>query len=591
VRSFGGGMDVAKRASVDMSHRFLASVATALAVLVSLGACGSDEKLRAGGATGAGGASAGIGGGNGGNAGTTGGAGGAAGVGGTGGVGGGGAGGGGDGGPAPTWSYGTDCPKGVPSSVPADSPRILILAPNAYYPPSVPATEIPAAPTPLGPWIASELQAMLDADPAFEAPEVTGLTTEALDTSISGGGGRSLMNYFYLADGREARLSPLSEPWTYVVLLEQFDDADAYPELYFEGVRVLGCASRALGAEPVVLMPWSLDAGDVGLAVRGELGYRVANGTNSILAPAGYAWAAAQGSAAPVLGRDDGFVAAATLYSTLTGRDATKTGYHPAEISADQAAKLAGIAYDTVVAEAKKVHYQTAFHGVVEERTLSPGGELWFMDSGTSSEQIWFDRMNEIVPKAGLTPEGTQVGYTNPQKAFDDAGLTNAVPYFQKQQYQILFARDYWLDAATIQAGGAQSDLQVQIWDRHADSDGSDGLDAVNTMEGFSQYKYGQAESLGLSLIPYHLMFAKLKTMRPSIQLLSDGVHATYPVGYGLATMSLVSRTGIHASSDGLDSDTQLAKTLAEETIEQLASLSVTGSFVPDDPATRPSAH
>jgi hypothetical protein len=226
----------------------------------------------------------------------------------------------------------------------------------------------------------------------------------------------------------------------------------------------------------------------------------------------------------------------------------------------------------------------------VQRKTVPAGADFWFMDSGTSSEQIWFDRMNEILPKAGLTPNGTQIGYTNPTKTFDQAGLDNAIPYFQTQQYSVLFARDYSVDAATIAANGAQSDLQVQIWDRHADSDSSDGVDALDNMEPTLQYKYYQAKTFGLTLIPNHLMFSKLKTMRPSVQLLSDGTHATYPVGYGLATMSLVSRTGIHAPLDGLDSDTQLAATLAEETIRQLAALSVSGAFIPDDPSSRPKA-
>jgi hypothetical protein len=83
-------------------------------------------------------------------------------------------------------------------------------------------------------------------------------------------------------------------------------------------------------------------------------------------------------------------------------------------------------------------------------------------------------------------------------------------------------------------------------------------------------------------------MFSKLRTLRPSVQLLSDGTHATYPVGFGLATMSVVSRTGASVPTDGLDSDTQLASQLAEETIRQLSSLSVSGTFVQDDPRSRP---
>jgi hypothetical protein len=213
------------------------------------------------------------------------------------------------------------------------------------------------------------------------------------------------------------------------------------------------------------------------------------------------------------------------------------------------------------------------------------------MDSGTSSEQIWFDRMNEIVAKAGFAPQGTQIGAFNDNKSFDTTALASAVPYFEQQQYKVLFARAFEVDAAAIAAAGAQSDLQVQVWDRHYDTDLSDGALFVSEIANALAYTYTEAQQYGLALIPNHLMFAKLKTMRPSVQLLSDGTHVTYPVGYGLATMSVVSRTGIRPSTDGLDPDTQLAAQLGNETIRQLSALSISGGFVPDDPTKRPTAH
>lgn len=471
-----------------------------------------------------------------------------------------------DAGPDAGWFFGTDCAASAPSSVPADSLRILILGPTD------PDTKA----------IAAHLQGMLSADAGFVAPVVTGLTIEASADAGYLQQGESLMNFFYLVTGRDARLALLSEPWSYVVLLEQARFSTAYPEFYFEGVRALGCRARASGAKPILLMPWSADA-----AARAEVTYQIANGTFSIVAPAGFAWEAAQATAAPVWGRDDVFLAAATLYSTVTGKDAADTAYRPAGIAA---AQLATIAHAAVVAEAGKVHYHAAFGGRVQQRQPPAAADFWFMSSGSSSEQIWFDRMNDILPRAGLVPHGTALGFTNPQKSFDTPGLALAVPFFQQHPYRVLLARTFTVDAATIAAGNGQPDLQPQVWDRHFDSDPSDGAVFINEMEGRLTGKYDEAVVLDLALIPFHLMFAKLKTARPSISLLSDGVHATYPVGYGMATMSVVSSTGLHATTDGLDADTQLAAQLADETIRQLSALSVTGAFVPDDPATRATA-
>src|SRR5262249_52513958 len=139
---------------------------------------------------------------------------------------------------------------------------------------------------------------------------------------------------------------------------------------------------------------------------------------------------------------------------------------------------------ETVHAEAGKTHYRGDFTGgVVQLRRAPPGGDFWFMDSGTSSEHIWFDRMNEILPKTGFAPQGTEIGSTNAQKTFDQAGLAIAAPLLRQNPYRILFARGYQIDAATITASAAQPNLQVQVWDRHADATDSAGVIAMNMME------------------------------------------------------------------------------------------------------------
>ena len=133
-----------------------------------------------------------------------------------------------------------------------------------------------------------------------------------------------------------------------------------------------------------------------------------------------------------------------------------------------------------------------------------------------------------------------------------------------------------------------QNDLQAQVYDRHYDDLPADGIDAVGHVEWPSRAFSRKARQLGLAWIPYHLMFAKLKTARPHIHLTSDGVHATYPVSYALAAMSLESRTSYRVPTDGLDEDTAAAVGFGHETIRQLSTLSQTGTFAPDDPATRP---
>lgn len=457
------------------------------------------------------------------------------------------------------------CDVGSPPHVPQGTLRIAVVGPKGWAASS----------------IASFLQAMLAADGRWTAPTVTAVES---DTPL---GGESLVGFRFSPDGRDARLAPLAGPLSHVVMLDPPPFAVGYPELHFAGVREVACLARKAGAKPVLAMSWSGDAAET--ATRGEVAYRVGNGTGSAVAPVGYAWDALAASASPRPAQAYAMVAAATLYAAIAGKSPAEVGWQPSGADAAMVAAIGAAAIDAVRSEAKRAHYATPWAGVVAVAPWSPTGTLRFMDSGTSSEAIWEGRMNEIVPRIGEAADATAIGACNDSKTFDATCLANAVPHFQWAQYAILFARDYAVDAAAIRAAGGQTDLQVQVWDRHPDGAPVDGLAVIGLLEANAKAKYDQAKRLGLAWIPHHLAFARLNALAPSIALTTDGTHVTPPVGWALATMSVVSRTGMTPSSDGLDADTTLAARVGVETVRQLASLSTTGAYVPDDPATRPS--
>ncbi len=464
------------------------------------------------------------------------------------------------------------CPTGPKPLIPAGAPRILILRGSR-------SMGVSYGPLSLGD-LARDLRGLLAADSAFHLPVVD---TVDIATSTS----TSLLAWYYAPVGRTARLAPLAGPWTYVVLLDDQGLAESAPELHFEGVRAVACHARQAGATPILLTGPSLGFSPL----RSELAWRVGNGAGLPVVPAGEAWRATSDVWGPTSYAKSTFVAAASLYSAITGRSGATAGkpYVPAALTPADAAHLAWIAYETVGAEAGRTHYSSPFSGVVQMQTAPGSGrDFWFMDSGTSSEAIWQARMNEIVPRLGLTPRATSIGVSNPTKTFDAACLANAQGRFSTSPYELLFARDYSLDGATIRAA-ASPGLQVQVWDRHLDGMPVDGIAELSALESRLLAKYQQARRLGLALIPHHLAFARLKAERPSIDLTSDGTHTTYPVGYALATMSVVSRLGRHVPTTGLDADTERAAAIAEETIRQLSSLSATGEFVPDLPSARPS--
>ena len=85
-----------------------------------------------------------------------------------------------------------------------------------------------------------------------------------------------------------------------------------------------------------------------------------------------------------------------------------------------------------------------------------------------------------------------------------------------------------------------------------------------------------------LAFLPQHINFAKLKVQDPQASLLTDGVHATNAVQYGLAAMSFVSRTGQSIVLGDDEEKNRLAQ-LGEETIRQWATLSESGIHTPED--------
>jgi hypothetical protein len=490
-------------------------------------------------------------------------------------------GGGEDGGPPPIG----DCPMGVPPDLPAGSPRILVIGPESQY------DEATA--------VAEHLRGLFAGDAAFDAPEVV---VQHTDTAMGYASSISLMGFWYTPEGRGERLAVFDEPFTWVVLLEDPRFTLYSPELHFEGVRTVACRARGAGMKPILLQTY--DALGEDTEFRGEIAYRVGNGTGTPVVPAGYAWEAYLQSLPqaqqPVPGAPPPnpphppysaharFVAAASVYSAITGKSAASTSYLPSDLPAEHLTGLAAAAQETVAAHEDMTHYTEPYASAVEMRTMEPNAEFWFMSSGSSSEDIWFDRMNEILPKLGLTPKGTAIGYCNEWKIFDLACLDKAKQSFRAAQYQVLFARNYSVTAETTIEEGMQDALQVQVWDRHYDADPPDGAITVAALEGASQNGVAQARDLGVAWIPYHLMFAKLKTARPSVAITSDGIHATYPVGFGLTAMSVESRTPLMVPTDGLDDDTAAAVTFGDETLRQLSSMSQWGTFVPDDPETRP---
>jgi len=391
----------------------------------------------------------------------------------------------------------------------------------------------------------------------------------------------SLLLFFYAWEGRDARLAAL-EGYDTVLLVDGPHMAAAAPELHFEGVQAVAALVEAAGGR-VALLSYTRDIFTADATA--EAAYRVGNGVgapvvpvSSVLSDAAYPtsfWAAA---------------AAASVYAALSGRSAAvdaPDAVPPPLVAADWA-YLCDAALARLAADASSVMYDAPPHGPVRIEALDPPSPYRFMIAGTSSEQGWRSAMRALLGREGLAHADNDLGGCNMYKRLDAACAATAASRLAAAPYAVLYARGYDVTAESLRDAGDSPDLQVTVYDRHFDGIGSDGVNAIGVMEDRMLFVREEAVATGAVWLPMHLMYARLKVAIPTAPLLSDGTHATTAVQTGLAAMSYVARTGRTPSTDGLDATSTRASAIGAVLVAQLSSLSRTGTYVPDDPATRP---
>jgi len=135
---------------------------------------------------------------------------------------------------------------------------------------------------------------------------------------------RTLLGWWYNPDTQDARTQLLEGAYDYVLLAEWEEVIRTYPELFFEGSRVIAEAFRARGSTPVLLMmakpPTSFR--DKRLAPLANTVWRVADGCDLPVMPAALSWldALTRNRVAgdhPQRLRMNAFMAAQTIYCGL----------------------------------------------------------------------------------------------------------------------------------------------------------------------------------------------------------------------------------------------------------------------------------
>lgn len=434
----------------------------------------------------------------------------------------------------------------------------------------------------------------------------------------------TLLNHYYVWTGRDSRLSGLDAEWDYVVLSDFYTVVPISPEVYFEGVRALAELARASGAIPVLLMNtdgspspdgdgnicnnqclWSgdgtcddgefgpsatycafgTDCDDCGARLAGEapqygveeLTWRVGIGTGSIVAPAGMTTSTVLADSF-----ERPYVAAASLYTALTGTSAAAGGYVPFGWTAQRWSEITDAVLARYVIDQSAVHYTSPYSGAVRIEPMAIPDPYRFATSGTSSEAGYRTAMNALLAREGISyVSGVSIGTCQ----WVNTGCINLTT-LQQNQYMTLYARGYYDSQDAIRTAGDSPDLLVQMYDRHWDSTNMDGINALDDIIDRSYPFSNIARDLGVAWLPQHINFGKLK-IATGANLLKDAQHATDAVQAGLAAMSYVSRTGLSPTTAGVDSTTASAITFGEETIRTMSTFSMTGIHIPDTAENR----
>lgn len=364
----------------------------------------------------------------------------------------------------------------ITSSGQTNTARVLILSPQKYFA----ATNI-----------ASYLQAEFVADGRY-----TNVAVVCQDIVRTNWYSEALLGFYYHPDYRDANLSLINTgSWTHVVMIDKPFYYACAVEFHFEAVDHLANVIRAAGAQPVLMMPWietsTINGYASSNALIREYTWRVGDGAGVTVAPAGWAWNnLATGdkgtvSASPYggvgLNTNGSYSAACSLYTCLTGSNASNLAYSPPGLDLATRDAIAQNAYDVAIAEASATHYTGSFQSQTIRMWNDPGSNIRFIGIGSSTEGSIGNQLTTILQDNGRTSGGT---------------ATN-----------IIFGR--WNNLTTIADTNDLPFTMVAPFDRQYDSVGN-GIAGARYIEDQSYTIWSQAAYYSSTMIPYHMLWVKL---------------------------------------------------------------------------------
>lgn len=378
--------------------------------------------------------------------------------------------------------------------------------------------------------VAAELQRILTDDESIEVAvnvvaEDIHLSKDVLTGYGQGGEeyewtyyGHSLVQYLFWPDGQAPRLANLAgegeADWDQVVIAGDPYILSTMPGYYALGAGKVAALAFEGGAQPRLLMPWPQDESTASIEHLAEFVSRAADGAPISLpvVPVALAWDALDAdlkdSAAVHPTPNGAYLAAAAIYSQLTGRSAALSAY-------DYDNALAEGAAAAVADQAGQVHYSgqrtfvSPFHrGDIDDRVLN------YNHTGSSSE-------NGILRGLRWVLERAQVRLESGGDAPIDFNYGRANTEFEaNKRYQVDPAQFEFSLGFPMQDHSNHGDTSMLYGLDRRRYEGENGTDL-----GAARLMIDQSELPTARVVPIRTLFAQLRDGIPTQSAYSDGWH------------------------------------------------------------------
>ncbi len=360
------------------------------------------------------------------------------------------------------------------------------------------------------------------------------------------GESRTLLGWWHHPDSRVERERLLAGSYDYVLLAETDEIAGKYPELFFEGVRCVSQACRAVNAQVALILmakPGSSFRDNRFLRIANTV-YRVGDGCGLEVVPAAFAWNETlarnrmEGNS-PMRARANAFLTAATAFCQLTGARVPK-GALQADWTVKKTTEVLALSAREAVEKARvRKHYVGDFSGVVRVRPRVRK-RLKVYVPNAAEEDVLGDNLRFILDAAWQewfwkTPKEWY------SEGFDRHSMSFDLVYGDMQQMNM------YLDAKLYTSQDSPPTnrpppLAAVFCRNPADANG--GLNTLRVLETLLMEGYDYAREHDLVFIPYQVAWARARQQDPKLTEVTGAGRENDWLFFMLANMIYTAVTG-----------------------------------------------